>query len=356
MRFYWFQATTPATPQESTPPFEPQARVYQAGLQRLARTALVASVGLLYQGTSNEEAQVTPTQPDTYTQPVQGPLQFQQAQRRYGDAVRILNPLLWAERADDTAAELTPGVIPPVLGPAAFRQTQADLARRARLAAGLGWTQPEDDSGPIVTTELYLQPVQGDRALALAQARARRTALTASALLWTFPTDTSTEVDTWTQPVQGTSALELAARIYRWHVAAMRLGWNPSTDVETQPDTYVQPTPGTDALGRALRLYSQRVVLSLPLRQARPEDGANVVADQEAPYTQPVQGARALQQAAQQRAQQVQIEQGLFHQSPDGATPPVTTAPHEDLHTLGAGPASHVGDQATLGGTWSGGS
>lgn len=487
--FSWFQATTPATAEvETNPPFDAQAPIYRAGQRTLVRAALVASVGLLYQGSSNEEAQVTATQPDTYTQPVQGVPQYQASLARYAAAARIANPLLWAERADDTATELTPGVIPPVLGPLEFQQAQAALRARALVASDLLWNPPEDDSGPITTTELYLQPTPGVRALDQAARQFRQTARIASDLLWNEPNDgaVAAEADTWTQPIQGTralglaaaawrgrvarmpllwetsqdtsvaeaelylqpvqgtaalartlaafrlragiatelgtftpedlstddtlpvvqptpgtSALGLAARLYQWHTIAMRLGWNPATDGENAvPDTWIQPVQGTRSLGlastlwrlragiaaplgwspardvetavtevytqpvqgdrslgRQQSLYRVQAVTTIALRQTRVEAGTDVVGTQEAPYTQPVQGTRALAGAAQRLAARVQVEQALNHQSPDeGTVPPVVTTQHEDLHTLGAGPASHVGDQASLGGTWSGGS
>jgi hypothetical protein len=220
-----------------------------------------------------------------------------------------------------------------VQGTRGLRQRAASW-QRAVLAASLVFATTVESAPDVqpVQPETWTQAVQGTTALSRATRQSRLRGVEASALYYQSTNDPTTvpEPDTWTSPVDGVRALRQAQRLtaQRAAQAGALLYWQSndltSGPLPTQPDTWVQPVQGVAAGRTSAQAFRARAVQT-SLYWATAQDPPPVVPPDQ--WTQPVVGTSALRTANQQlRARAVQLSP-LLWQTPEDVSGPLATQP-----------------------------
>lgn len=288
---------------------------------------LAAAVVLVTAATPAPDVQST--QPETWTQAVQGTAALSRADRQFRAHVAGAQSLYYQVTNDQTAAAQPDTWTSPVDGLFAIRQGQRLGAQRASQAGLYYWQFDDLTTGPLaVQPETWVQPVQGTSALGQ-RARAAQQIAAGMGRLWQTPEDVTTEPDTWTQPVLGTSALRQQATLQRVQRAQQSPLWQTipedvSGPLGAQPDTWPQPVQGLGAIQAGTQAYRARATQTALYWETAQDPPPAVPPDQ---WTQPVVGTTAVRTAAQQLRARAVLLSPLLWQTPGDVNGPLATQP-----------------------------
>lgn len=292
--------------------------------RNFARSVLVSSA-LLFNGVDQPNGPL-PAQPDTYTQDVQGTASLTRAAKSRNYRASVAAPLGFFQPEDLTVQPET--LLQETQGTASLaRATKAFRARNVQTSLGL-WNPAEPDGQLPTQADTWTQPIQGTSALSQSAALLKSRVTIAAPLGFFTPEDPGiAQPDTWTQDVQGQTALGLASRTYRQRAAVIvpLEFFAPEDPTLAQPDTWTQETQGTAQIGLAQRWAFARARASHLLTWNLPEDASAPQGVQADPPVQDVQGTASLNRSTLAFAMRATRNSGLW-QAPSNPDPPIATA------------------------------
>jgi len=204
-------------------------------------------------------------------------------------------------------------------------------------------------TGSAVAEGFAPQTVVGTRGVRQQAQRWRAAALVAASLIFAVSVEAAPNVqgaqpETWTQPVQGVSALRQADQRVKQRVGLAQQYYQATSELVTvaPPETWTSPIEGLRALGQQQRVFTQRAVqIGTTCYWTADDLTTGPLAVQPDTWTQPVQGTANLTQQA--RAwQRLAVSMGRVWQTPED----VTTEP--DTWTQAIAGTSALRQQASL--------